>query len=322
MLPHQRFFDSVEKPAKAGFFVAFFRVFPYNGPKNAQGGMFMTSKVDLHIHTTASDGSDSPAQLAARVAAAGLALFSVTDHDAVEGALEMERFVPEGVRFLRGVEFSCISPCGKCHILGYGYDPDHPVFQAALAQGRQLRLAKMELRVRALERDHGVILTPAEADWLWSQKSPGKPHLGRILWNRGMAPNLDRAIQTYLKDVPGRDRIEAETAVQAILASGGTPVWAHPLGGEGEKRLTREKFAALLEVLLDYGIRGLECWYSRYSIEDTAFLTAQAERLGLIVTGGSDYHGANKKNLELGQLRADGAVWEVDTDALYGIICK
>ena len=217
----------------------------------------MRNLFDLHIHTTASDGSDTPAELLEKIRAAGLELFCVTDHDTVGGALEMERLVPAGVRFIRGVEFSCVSPAGKCHILGYGYDPEHPAFRAALEEGRQLRLSKLERRIRRLEEDHGVVLTGAERAWLWGQNSPGKPHLGRILLERGMAPDLNRAIRDFLGSVPGRDRIEAETAVRAIGKSGGISVWAHPLGGEGEKRLTREKFDAQLRTLLGYGIRGM-----------------------------------------------------------------
>ena len=112
----------------------------------------MAGNIDLHIHTTASDGSDSPAQLAQKVVAAGLRLFSVTDHDTIDGALAMEPLVPDGVLYIRGVEFSCVSPGGKCHILGYGYDPAHPAFRAALAEGRQLRLNKMRLRLQQLQR--------------------------------------------------------------------------------------------------------------------------------------------------------------------------
>lgn len=265
----------------------------------------MASTIDLHIHTTASDGSDTPGQLARRIAAAGLRGFSVTDHDTIDGALEMERLVPAGVGYVRGVEFSCVSPAGKCHILGYGYDPDHPAFQAALAEGRQLRLAKLERRIDHLRRDHGVELTAEEYAWLMGRKSPGKPHLGRLLLDRGLAPDLDSAIQTYLKDVPGRDRIEARTAVEAIAAAGGVSVWAHPLGGEGEKRLSRERFAEQLEVLLGYGIRGLECWYSRYSMAEVEFLLDRARTHGLTVTGGSDYHGTNKRGLALGQLNTE-----------------
>lgn len=276
----------------------------------------MTNPFDLHIHTTASDGSDSPAELAQKLRAAGLRLFSVTDHDTVGGALEMEKLVPAGTRFIRGVEFSCVSPAGKCHILGYGYDPDHPAFRAALEEGRRLRLEKLQRRLQRLEADFGVVLTREEREWLLSLSSPGKPHLGRILLDRGLAPDLDSAIRRFLGNVPGRDRIEAETAVRAIEASGGVSVWAHPLGGEGEKRLTRDGFAAQLETLLGYGIRGMECWYSRYSLEEVRFLLDRADRSGLIVTGGSDYHGSNKRGLALGMLNAEAAPCAIDTDAL------
>ena len=279
----------------------------------------MTSCVDLHIHTTASDGSDTPAQLAEKVRAAGLRLFSVTDHDTVDGALAMEPLVPPGVRYLRGVEFSCVDPAGKCHILGYNYDPEHPAFRAALEEGRQLRQNKMALRLERLRREFGVELTSAESDWLLSRNSPGKPHLGQILLERGLADTLDSAIQGFIRDVPGRDRIDAKTAIEAITASGGFPVWAHPLGGEGEKRLSPEKFEGLLSALTAQGIRGLECRYSRYSAGEADFLLSRAAALGLTPTGGSDYHGSNKCGIILGGL---GCKWEVDTEQLFGIICK
>ena len=265
----------------------------------------MTNRIDLHIHTTASDGSDTPAELAAKVAAAGLTVFSVTDHDTIEGALAMEGLVPGGIRFIRGVEFSCTSPGGNCHILGYGYDPDHPAFRAALEEGRQLRQEKLERRLTHLWERFGVRLPEADVAWLKSLQSPGKPHIGRILLDRGHAPDLDTAIRTYLKGVPGRDRIEAETAIRAIHAAGGIAVWAHPLGGEGEKRLTEENFHRLLAILRSYGLRGMECWYSRYTMAQVRFLLQQAALHSLTVTGGSDYHGANKKNIHLGKLNCE-----------------
>ena len=279
----------------------------------------MANKVDLHIHTTASDGADTPGELAAKIAAAGLELFSVTDHDTVDGALEMEKFVPDGVKYIRGVEFSCLSPGGKCHILGYDYDPDHPAFRAALAEGRGLRMEKLDRRLEQLKTDHGIVLTDAERTWLLGRNSPGKPHLGRIIRDRGLAPDLDSAIRGFIRDVPGRDRIEAQTAIAAIAAAGGCPVWAHPLGGEGEKRLSSEKFENLLELLCGYGLRGLECRYSRYGRKESEFLLGHAAQRGLIPTGGSDYHGSNKKDIELGQI---GENWDIDTAQLYGIICK
>ena len=267
----------------------------------------MTSSVDLHIHTTSSDGSDSPALLLENLKRAGIATFAVTDHDTIDGALAVEKLVASDFRFIRGIEFSCQSPAGKCHILGYGFDPDHPAFQAALEEGSQLRQEKLETRIQYLRSALGIELTEAENRWLRSLQSPGKPHFGKIVVARGLADSIDTAIQKYINPCKvRRDRIEAETAVNAISAAGGIPVWAHPLGGEGEKRLTAEKFHAQLETLMDYGIRGLECHYSRYDAADREFLTSQALRYGLLISGGSDYHGTHKQNLNLGQLSAHG----------------
>ena len=280
----------------------------------------MTNLFDLHMHTTASDGSDTPAQLAGKIRWAGIRLFSVTDHDTVDGALEMEKLVPEGVRFLRGVEFSCVSPGGKCHILGYGFDPAHPAFRAALEEGRFLRMDKLERRLKLMEENFGILLTDRERRWLMSRNSPGKPHLGRILLNRGLATDLTGAIGRYIPDVPGRDRIEAETAVRAVEAAGGISVWAHPLGGEGEKRLTPEQFETQMETLLGCGIRGMECWYSRYTLEEVQLLMERAAEHGLIVTGGSDYHGLNREGLALGMLNAQGAPTDIDWGRLSDVL--
>lgn len=268
----------------------------------------MRSLIDLHIHTTASDGSDSPAELARKVA--GLRIFSVTDHDTIDGALQMENLVPQGTVYIRGVEFSCVSPAGKCHILGYGYDPRHPALLAALEEGRTLRLEKLQRRLEALRAHFGIILTDDELSRLYSLNSPGKPHLGKILLDRGLAETLDGAIQTYLKiRVPGRDRIDAGRAIAAIEKAGGRSVWAHPLGGEGEKRLTPEKFEDQLQTLLAAGLKGMECHYSRYSREEIQFLRDRAAAHGLTVTGGSDYHGINKRDLELGMLSMEDTPW-------------
>lgn len=282
----------------------------------------MRSLIDLHIHTTASDGSDSPAELARKVA--GLRIFSVTDHDTIDGALQMENLVPPGTVYIRGVEFSCVSPAGKCHILGYGYDPRHPALLAALEEGRTLRLEKLQRRLEALRAHFGIILTDDELSRLYSLNSPGKPHLGKILLDRGLAETLDGAIQTYLKiRVPGRDRIDAGRAIAAIEKAGGRSVWAHPLGGEGEKRLTPEEFEDQLQTLLAAGLKGMECHYSRYSREEIQFLRDRAAAHGLTVTGGSDYHGINKRDLELGMLSMEDTPWtptEAELTALLNMV--
>ena len=266
----------------------------------------MTNPMDLHMHTTASDGADTPAQLLKNILAAGIRVFSVTDHDTIEGALEMEKLVPPELRYIRGVEFSCIHPAGKCHILGYGYDPEDPELQAALELGRQLRQEKLQRRLIFLQDRFGITLTKAEEHFLYSQKSPGKPHLGQILRDRGLAPNVTAAIQEYINPCKdGNDRIDADLAIRAIRHAGGTAVWAHPLGGEGEERLSRAEFLTQLDILVSVGIQGLECHYSRYTREDADYLCHQAAGRNLIITAGSDYHGGNKQNLALGQLNVE-----------------
>ena len=267
----------------------------------------MASFIDLHIHTTASDGSDSPAVLLQNLKKAGISTFSVTDHDTMDGALQMEQLVTPEFRFIRGIEFSCETPAGKCHILGYGYDPRDPVFLAALAEGKALRQEKLDVRARYLREKLGITLTEEELAWLNSLESPGKPHFGKILVDRGFAATIDEAIQVYINPCkPPRDRIAGSTAVTAIRHAGGIPVWAHPLGGEGEKRLTLAQFRAQLDYLLGQGIQGLECHYSRYTSADRAFLVEQAVKHDLLISGGSDYHGSNKRDLPLGCLSADG----------------
>lgn len=272
----------------------------------------MPATVDLHLHTTASDGSFAPAQLVALLRQKGIRTFAVTDHDAVEGAVEMQAIVPPDLRFIPGVEFSCRSAVGKYHILGYGFDPRHPAVLAAVEEGRQLRRQKQAQRIRWLEEQHGIRLTEEELRWLNSRKSPGKPHLGRILLDRGLdteGAGMMGVLRRYVNGFKGgNDRIGVDTAVRAIRQAGGVAVWAHPLGGEGKRHKTPQELQPLLADLLAHGVEGMECWYSRYSGQEIALLTALARQHGLLISGGSDFHGAPKPDLEPGTLSGDGIV--------------
>ncbi|MCC8137212.1 MAG: PHP domain-containing protein [Clostridiales bacterium] len=304
--------------------------------------------IDLHMHSSASDGSDSIPELLASLQTAGIHTFAVTDHDTIDGALEMEALLtaasdsadsltssavvrdpvchraktadaspPESrsrkkgtaphMRCVKGIEFSCTTPLRKCHLLGYRYDADDPVFLAAIREGNDLRLAKLEQRLRFLRETYHVEFTEEELAWLYSQKSPGKPHLADLLLKRGIGKSRDDLIRNYLRQADvGSSRILAHTAISGILHAGGIPVWAHPLGGEGERLLTEEEFEAQLQFLIREGIRGLECHYSRYSEEQILFLRAQAKKHDLLISGGSDYHGT-RKAIPLGTLNAYGA---------------
>lgn len=267
----------------------------------------MTSRVDLHMHSTASDGTDGPVELAGKMSRAGIRIFALTDHDTVDGVRQLAGRVPEGIVFLPGIEFSCRMASGKCHILGYGCDFESTEFQAALQEGAGLRQAKMERRIRFLQEECGICFPKEELERLREIPSAGKPHLGNLMVKYGYAESKDEAIRNTINRCrTGDSRIAARTAVEAILASGGIPVWAHPLGGEGEPETDRDSFAQMLEELLSCGLKGLECYYSRYTMEKCSWLAETAKARGLLISGGSDYHGTNK-SIAPGTLNADGA---------------
>ncbi len=263
------------------------------------------SLIDLHMHSTASDGTDDIPQLLENVRAAGIRTFSVTDHDTINGAMEMESIVPTDMRFIRGIEFSCISQAGKCHILGYGYDRNASEFKDILEEGSRKRRNKLHKRLIFLQENFGITISENELEEHFSGKSIGKPHLGNWLVSMGMAANKDEAIGKYINPCKTEScRLDAGKVIKAILASGGIPVWAHPYGGTGERELSRQEFDRQLQVLLDARLAGLECYYSIYSEERAESLAVTAKEHHLVISGGSDYHGKNK-TVALGVLNAE-----------------
>lgn len=272
-------------------------------------------RVDLHIHTTASDGTDTPRELLWNVQKAGLNVFAITDHDTIKGAMEMKKIVPSGIRFVQGIEFSCRTKSGsRCHILGLNYDEHNAVFQEAIRTGDNLRHAKFFKRIECLHENFGIDFTDDEIDSLLRIPSVGKPHIANMIVMKGYASDRQEAISKYIDRCrTGVGRLDAEQAIRSILASGGIPVCAHPLGGEGESELPEHKFRVLLAEIVSYGIKGLECWYSKYSQTKCRMLTNWAQRHGLCISGGSDYHGTNK-SVPLGKLNSENV--NVDSSAL------
>ncbi len=268
----------------------------------------MYKGIDLHLHTTASDGSDSPRELIDKAKKAGLEVIAITDHDTIAGSLEAISLPYDGIKVITGIEFSCKTEGDdgfECHILGYGFDPEHPSILGAIDHGRQMRLYKLELRLVYLKERFGIEFTEDEIEWLRSLNSVARPHLARLIIKHGLAADVADAFDKYLK-VGGfpDDRIDAREAIEAILAAGGIPVYAHPLGGEREPRITNDELFRRVGILESMGLLGVESLYSRYSTEESELLISLAERKGMLVSGGSDYHGENK-TVRLGSLSAD-----------------
>ena len=256
--------------------------------------------VDMHLHTTASDGSFSPSEVVQKVKSSGVKVFSLTDHDTTAGVHEVEGEIPEGMEFFKGIEFSCKAGDIKCHILGYSYDDNHPDFIKALAAAEAKREDKLAIRIEHLREVDGIELTADEIAELEEIPSAGKPHIANILMRRGIPGTRTEVINRYL-EFGVESRIPAELAIGAIKSSGGVAIWAHPLGGENEIHMSRDELEEKRGVLQDIGIEGLECFYSRYDEDEIAMLLDIAESRGLLVSGGSDFHGKNK-NVEIGEL--------------------
>ena len=154
--------------------------------------------VDMHLHTTASDGSFSPSEVVQKVKSSGVKVFSLTDHDTTAGVHEVEGEIPEGMEFFKGIEFSCKAGDIKCHILGYSYDDNHPDFIKALAAAEAKREDKLAIRIEHLREVDGIELTADEIAELEEIPSAGKPHIANILMRRGIPGTRTEVINRYL----------------------------------------------------------------------------------------------------------------------------
>ena len=253
-------------------------------------------KIDLHIHTVISDGTDTPEALLRKVKAAGLELFAVTDHDAVKGGAAVRaRLAPGDPAFLTGAEFSCRDEDGKYHILGYGFDPESEPVRDLVALGHGYRMQKVRARLEFLETTYGFAFPEEELRALLSLDNPGKPHIGNLMVKCGYAKTKEEAIKNYVNKLRIRSRyVRPEEAIAGILGGGGIPVLAHPAYGSGDELILGEDMDRRLQKLTGFGLQGMEAFYSGFPARLRGQMIAFAQRYGLYITAGSDYHGTNK----------------------------
>ena len=252
--------------------------------------------LDLHMHSSVSDGTDTPEELLEKVKAAGLELFALTDHDEVKGYTRIAAARrAEDPRVLSGAEFSCRDGQGKYHILGYGFDPNSEGIRRVLEEGHQLRLSKLQQRLDFLKETWGFSFTEEELETLKTMDSPGKPHIGNLMVRHGYAATREEAIKEYIDKLhlPAA-YVLPETAIRGILEGGGIPVLAHPAFGSGNELILGKDMDQRLRRLMDFGLRGVEAFYSGFSRKLRQEILSFAEKYGLLVTAGSDYHGKNK----------------------------
>jgi 3',5'-nucleoside bisphosphate phosphatase len=264
-------------------------------------------RIDLHAHSSASDGTESPADVVAAAARAGLDVVALTDHDTTVGwddaALSARR---AGIALVRGTEVSARWRGVSVHLLCYLQDPEHPALATEFARTREARLGRARAMVDLLAVDHPITWQDVLAH-SGDAQTVGRPHIADALVARGVVPDRDAAFLHLLR-ADGPYHVphyapDAAAAVTAVIASGGVPVFAHP-GADARGRVVPDE---TFDELAAAGLVGLEVRHRDHGPEQRERLQAIADRLGLLVTGGSDYHGTGKAN-RLGENLTDPAV--------------
>ena len=257
--------------------------------------------IDLHSHTTASDGSCTPTDLVALAHRTGLSALGITDHDTTGGLEEATAAAEEaGLELVPGIELSVDYPQGEFHLLGYYVDFRSADFLARVTYLQDNRGNRNATMVRKM-RELGFEITMEEIVAESGGGQVGRPHMGRALMKKGYVSSIQEAFDKYLGDgkplhVP-KVKLSPAEAIELVHSAGGLAVVAHPkyMGYP-----TEEELAAELTRLKDAGLDGLECYYSQHSREETLQYLRLAERFGFLVTAGSDFHGVSKPDVPLG----------------------
>ncbi len=253
-------------------------------------------KLDLHMHSVVSDGTDTPEEMITKVRDAGIDMFALTDHDAIKGCKTILGCLSGGdPLFITGSEFSCKDDYGKYHILGYNYDPDGKSIGDVVDLGHGYRMEKVTARLDFIKDTFGFDFSPEDIDALLALNNPGKPHIANLMVKYGYAESKEDAFDKYLNKLRFKDQyVRPEEAIRGILGSGGIPVLAHPPYGDGDQLILGDEMEERLKRLMDFGIKGVECFYSGFTPKLCQMMLGLAEKYDLYVTAGSDYHGKNK----------------------------
>ncbi len=259
--------------------------------------------IDLHVHTTASDGTLSPAQVVSLASEQGLQAIAITDHDTVSGYAQAAEAAAElGLEVIPGIEVSTKWE-GPIHILGYFIDPDSPQLVHTLQGLVEDRDARNE-KMAALMATDGLSVSYEDMKVRFGPVI-GRPHFGRILVELGLASSVSDAFDRYIekgqKYYMPRSFLSLEESISLIRGAGGIAVLAHPFQYRRDDAGLRE----LIRRGISLGMEGMECRYSGYSPVQTAYLEALAEEYGLLKTGGSDFHGLSKPHIALGRGTAE-----------------
>lgn len=267
--------------------------------------------IDLHIHSNASDGTFSPQEIIALAQRLRLSAIAITDHDTIDGSKEaIVSGIPSELNFLTGVELSAEPPLsfqfsGSFHILGYSFRTDDRTLNNTL---HTLQAARKNRNPKIIEllNNLGFDITIEEVIALAGEGQIGRPHIATLMMKKGFVESISKAFDKYLgRGKPAyvdKYRLECSKALEMITGAGGVPVIAHPslfTIGEGKN------FEDLIAVLKDMGLKGIEAYYPEHSKDKISYYVEIAKKHGLLLTGGTDFHGSLKPDISMGSGRGD-----------------
>ncbi len=262
--------------------------------------------IDLHIHTTASDGTFTPSEIVAHAVKLKLKAIAITDHDTLAGSGEaLSSGIPAALEFLTGVEISAAPPplyhqAGSFHLLGYSIRLDDAVLNRTL---EKLQAARKNRNPAIIDRLNalGISISLDEVRALAGEAQLGRPHIAQLMVNKGVVSSIDEAFDQFLgADKPAyvdKYRVKCSHAIAAILEAGGIPVLAHPglLEYESDQQLDE-----LIGLVKQMGIQGIEVYYPEHTADQTVLFKELAQRHDLLMTGGTDFHGGIHPEIEMG----------------------
>ena len=265
-------------------------------------------RIDLHSHSTASDGTDTPAELVRNAVAAGLDVVALTDHDTTRGHAEAIAAAPEGLTVVPGAELSCRLDGIGLHMLAYLFDPEEPALLAERELVRDDRVPRARAMVAKLQL-LGVPVTWEQVARIAGDGSVGRPHVAEALVELGVVPDVSGAFTTEWIADGGRAHVEKHElepadAIRLVKAAGGVTVLAHPAAVKRGQVVPESALTALAEAGLD----GIEVDHMDHDEPTRARLRGLAKELGLLVTGSSDYHGS-RKTCRLGEYTTDPEIY-------------
>ena len=273
-------------------------------PLSGQPGVAPSSPVrhiDLHAHTTASDGTDFPADLVRKAAALGISVLAITDHDTVSG-IEEARLAGEhyGVEVIGGCEIAVQSDFGELHLLGLFASPENPMLLQYLTLQRERRMTRNLEILDRLNRI-GIPLDYEGVLQFTRGQVCGRPHIACALVAAGIVGSVTEAFARFVGEhgaaYSPRVLDSPEVGIQTLLACGTLPIFAHPCLSQ---RMDKKRLNLLLKEFKAYGLAGVEAFHSKHDADQTGLVLRLARKYDLCVSGGSDYHGTNKPDVFLG----------------------